>query len=142
MNRGAANRVARANIGRSFGRNSAWANRATLNNGRSLSRSMARSQVGAIGNSVNGNLSLNGGTSRFGGSGIRTHGSNFFGSNYANSRYGNGGYGYGNGGYGYGNGGYGYGGYGYANGYRNSNLVRVYLPGFGWVLVPRRAIIY
>jgi hypothetical protein len=77
---------------------------------------------------------------------IRPLGSNFFGSGNGNSVYGNGnsGYGFGNSGYGYGNGGngYGYGGGGYGGGYGNGNsgYVSVYLPGFGWVLVPIRAI--
>jgi hypothetical protein len=120
--------------------NGARFNRGAFNNNRSLSGTMARNNVGVAGNSINRNLSLNGanggvGYGGFGSPRIGNFGSSYFGSNYGNSGYGNG-YGYGNGGYGYGNGLSGYGGYGY----RNSNLVRVYWPGVGWVLVPIRAI--
>jgi hypothetical protein len=56
--------------------------------------------------------------SRFGGSGLGLYGG-----------------GYGNPGYGYGAFGSGYGAYGY----RYSRYIRVYIPGLGWVLVPRGA---
>jgi hypothetical protein len=62
-------------------------------------------------------------------------------------------YGFLNGGFGYGYGGFGsrYGGYGYGNGYGSRHgygvnrygrgqLVPVYIPGFGWVYVPLRAL--
>jgi hypothetical protein len=90
-------------------------------------------------NPINGNFSLNTGTTGNGtvpntgttSPAIRALGSNFFGSGNGNF-----GYGYGNSGYGYGNGGSGFGSYGYGN----SRYVMVYLPGVGWVMVPIRAI--
>ena len=68
-------------------------------------------------------------------------GSNFLNSGFGNRGFGNTGYGYGNSGYGYG--GYGNGGYGYGNGMYGGNngiYVMAYIPGFGWVLVPLRAV--
>jgi hypothetical protein len=67
--------------------------------------------------------------------GYRTHRWRRFGgtgSGLYGPGYGNGGHGYGAYGNGYGNG---YGGYGY----RNPRYLRVYIPGLGWVLVPRPA---
>ena len=55
------------------------------------------------------------------------------GFGYGNRGYGSG-YGYGNGGYGYGSG-YGYGNSGY--GYGSQGFVTIFVPGIGWVSVPR-----
>ena len=137
MNRSRATQLARANTSRSASGNGGRLSGRAFNNNRLLSPTTARNNLGVVGNSINRNLSLNGANRRIGYGGfgsprVGTFGSSFFGSNYGNGY----GYRYGNGGYGYGNGLSGYGGYGY----RNSNLVQVYLPGVGWVLVPIRAI--
>jgi hypothetical protein len=79
---------------------------------------------------INRNLAYN--TTNF----VRTGASN----NYLGPIISGGGYGYGNRGYGYGYGnrgyGYGYGNRGYGYGNINPQYTLVYMPGFGWVLVP------
>jgi hypothetical protein len=154
MNRAPSARNAGTNSHSGSGRNGALAYRARAGNNQASSGSRGQGNFGRATNPINGNFSLNtnpaangtlgnNGTSS---SAIRPLGSNFFGSVSGNSGYGygNSGNGYGNSGYGngYGGGGYGYGGGGgYGGyGYGNSGYVSVYLPGFGWVWVPIRAI--
>jgi len=73
-------------------------------------------------------------------SGVNRFNNSFSSNRNVNQSYGSNGYGYGGYGNGYGGYGGGYGGYGggYGNGMRG--YVRVYIPGLGWVLVPRQAL--
>ena len=77
-------------------------------------------------NRFNNNLSVNRNVNR-------SYGFNNYSNGYGGFGNGYGGYGYGYGGYGYG-----YGNRGYGNGL--GGYVRVYIPGLGWVLVPRQAL--
>jgi hypothetical protein len=96
--------------------------RGGLNNSRlNLNNTQGFSGVNSSNNSVSSNRNVN-----------RSYGGNGYGG-YGNGYGANGYWGYGNGYGGYGNG---YGGYGNGLG----GYVRVYIPGLGWVLVPRQAL--
>jgi len=159
-NRLSSTQFARSNPNTSLGTNGTVNSRTNLTNNQASSKPRTHNHAAATLNPITGNLSLNSGTAGSGttgtvgsgttstvgsgttgtvgsgGSGstaIRTFGTSFFGSNLYGSGYGGSGYGYGGGGYGNG------GGYGYGNG-GNSGYVMVYVPGFGWVLAPIRAL--
>jgi hypothetical protein len=91
-----------------------------------LNHNQGSSGVNTLNNSVSSNRNVN-----------RSFGLNNYSNGNGNGGYGSGGYGggYGSGGYGRG---YGSGYGGFSNGL--GGYVRVYIPGLGWVLVPRQAL--
>jgi hypothetical protein len=104
------------------------------NNSRpNLNNAQGFSGVNRSNNSVSSNRNVNGSSGFNSGNGYGGSGYGYGGSGFGYGGYGNG---YGGSGFGYGGYGGGYGGYG--NGL--AGYVRVYIPGLGWVLVPRQAL--